>query len=78
MKDFLKKIVSAILENSENFEIKEEEENGIASFTILVPEIEVGKIIGKEGRTINAIRCLSRLKASQNQQRVQVKVDKLV
>lgn len=77
MKDFLKKIVSAIVENPDQMEIVSVESNGAILFTILVPETEVGKVIGKEGKVITAIRCLARLKAIKNQEKVLVKVEGL-
>lgn len=75
MKDFLIKIVSAIVDSPEEIEIAETEENGLKIYTILVPEDEIGKVIGKEGKVINAIRCLARLKAIRAQERVLVKVE---
>lgn len=75
MKDFLKKIVSAIVERSEEVEIKETVENGLTIYTIGVPQNEVGRIIGKEGRVINAIRSLARLKALKTQERVLIKIE---
>lgn len=76
MKDFLAKIVGAIIEN-DNFQIREEENQGEMVFTILVPDEQIGRIVGKEGKIINSIRCLCRMKAGQGQQHLQVKVDKL-
>ena len=75
MKDFLKKIAAAIVENPDQIEISSEEGEGATIYTILVPESEVGKIIGKEGRVISAIRCLARLKALKSQQKVLIKVE---
>lgn len=77
MVDFLKKIISSIIDNPEDFDIKQEVEDSINVYTILVPDEEIGKIIGREGKTINAIRCLCRLKSQKDQQKVLVKVDKL-
>lgn len=81
MNDFLNKIVSCIVETPENFKIVQEKEDNIDVYTILVAEKEFGKLIGKEGKTINAIRTLCRLKSAQktqNQQKVFIKVDKLL
>jgi len=75
MQDFLKKIVSSIVENPEEIEIASEKNNNVSVYTILVPDTEVGKIIGKGGKVINAIRCLAKLKALKDQERVLVKVE---
>lgn len=78
MKDFLIKIVSAIVEDPNKIEVLSNEENGLTVYTVSVPEIEVGKVIGKEGRVITAIRCLARLKALKSQEKVMIKVQALV
>jgi len=75
VKEFLIKIISAIVNDPTQVEVIETEENGLKIYTILAPEEEVGKIIGKEGKVINAIRCLARLKALRAQERVLVKVE---
>jgi len=74
MKDFLKKIVSFIIDNPEDLQIKEETVNQLKIYTIVVPQEEIGRIIGKEGKVISAIRCLARLKNLKNQERFFIKV----
>lgn len=75
MKDFLLKIVTLIVDNPEDVEILEETEDGTKVYNITVPEEEMGRIIGKGGKVVNAIRCLARLKASKNQEKVLIKVN---
>jgi hypothetical protein len=77
MKDFLKKLVSFIIDRPELVEIEEKIEDGLTILTIFVPEEEVGKIIGKGGKVINALRTLCRLKSAKSQERVIVKVEAL-
>lgn len=74
MKDFLKKIVSSIISNGVDFEIKEENTEGLKIYTIIVPPEEIGKLIGKGGKIINSIRTLCRLRAIKNQERILVKI----
>lgn len=75
MKDFLKYLVSFIVNNPEKIEIQERQEESITVYTIVVPEEETGKVIGKGGKVINAIRCLARIKAIKNQERILIKVE---
>lgn len=75
MKEFLEKIVSYILTPGIPIEIKQEENEELTTYTILAPSQEVGKIIGKEGKVISAIRTLCRIKAAQEQKRVLIKVE---
>lgn len=76
MSDFISYIVKAILE-SDNFKITEKEENNQLIITILVEEDQIGKIVGKEGRVINSIRCLAKIKAKNTYQNLLITVDKL-
>jgi len=76
MKDFIEKIVLSILE-SDNFKIIEEKQENLLIYTILVSEEEIGKIIGKDGKVINSIRTLCRVKATKIQEKILLKVDKL-
>lgn len=77
MKDFLEKLVSYIVTEGVSFKVEEELSEGLIIYEILVPEEEIGKIIGKEGKVISAIRTLCRIKAAKEQKRVLIKVDKI-
>ena len=59
MKDFITTIVSALVDNKGEIEVilKEENENQV-TYELKVAQDEVGKVIGKSGKTINAIRTL--------------------
>lgn len=78
MKEFINNLVSLILPENVNFEIKEEPSEDLTVYTILVPEEEMGKIIGKEGKVISAIRTLARLKAAKEQKKILIKADRLI
>jgi predicted RNA-binding protein YlqC (UPF0109 family) len=74
MEEFLAQIVASIVEDPSTVRIEKEEADNLDIYTIFVPGEEIGKVIGKEGKVINAIRCLARLKAMKTQQRILVKV----
>jgi uncharacterized protein len=61
MKDSLNYIVSSIVDKPEAVEILEEENQGIVNLTIKVSPEDMGKVIGKEGKVIKAIRNLMRI-----------------
>ena len=75
MEDFLEKIISAIIAEPDQLEIQEGTEGEFSVYTIFVPEAEVGKIIGKGGRVINALRTLCRLKTMKTGEHVLIKVE---
>ncbi len=64
MKELLAHIVSGIL-GHDDFEITETSgENGFTSLTVLAKAENIGLIIGKSGKTINAIRNILKVKAT--------------
>lgn len=77
MKKLIEKLVSFIVSEGVSFEIKEDfsEPENLTTYTIFVPESEIGKIIGKEGKVISSIRILCRLKAVKEQKRILIKAE---
>ncbi len=71
MKQTIEYIVSSIL-NTENVKIDEAEVDGITNFTVHVDKENMGKIIGKEGKVIRAIRTVMRIPAIKQEKRVNV------
>ena len=61
IKDTLEYIVKAIVPNSKDITITDSQENGIIIFEIEAPTEIIGRIIGKEGKIIKAIRTILNL-----------------
>ncbi|MBU1126742.1 KH domain-containing protein [Patescibacteria group bacterium] len=78
MKKFLKFIVSSIVENPKEVEISETEGEGIMEYSIKAKPDDLKYVIGKSGRTINAIRTLARIKASKLQKRINININEQV
>jgi len=74
MKDLLSYILKEITKN-DSLEVKEEIENNFSRLTILAPKELMGIIIGKEGRTIKAIRNLLKVRATLEKKGVNVTVE---
>jgi len=70
MKDILLSIVSTIVDNPDKIEIKEEETDGVTNFIITVAPEDMGKIIGKGGKVIRAIRTVMKIPAIKNNKRI--------
>ena len=78
MKELLEYIVKSIVNNPENVEISERESvdfPGLTILTIKVSEDDVGIVIGKRGRTINAIRDIISINAIRSKKRVRVNLE---
>jgi hypothetical protein len=72
MKDTLSFIVSQLVDHPDAVVIDESQEEDRTIFTIHVAPEDMGKIIGKSGRIIRAIRDLVKLMATKNRTYVDV------
>jgi uncharacterized protein len=74
MKDLLSYILENILTDEEKFRVEEEATDGNILLTIHLQPESMGKVIGKGGKTINAIKNILKIKAIKDQVRVEVEV----
>ena len=72
MKDILLNIVTAIVDNAKAVEIKEEEIEGVDNFIIKVAPEDMGKIIGKGGKVIRAVRTVMKIPAIKQEKRIYI------
>lgn len=63
MDDFLKYLVSGICEDEDKISIAKNETDYSVEFTITVAENQYGRLIGRGGKTINALKTLLNLYA---------------
>ena len=56
--DLILIISQALVDNPEQVSVNEIESNNAAIIELAVAKSEIGKILGKEGRTVNAIRSI--------------------
>ena len=70
MRDAIEMIVKSLGDDSENVEIREvEQRNGTSLIEVRVAPDDVGKIIGKQGRTIRALRSLAKIAGAKKNRR---------
>lgn len=63
-------IVKALVDDSENVDIREvDQKNGATLIEVCVAPNDVGKIIGKQGKTIRALRSLARIAGAKKNRR---------
>lgn len=72
MKDALLYLVSAIVDNPKDVKVGEEEVNDITELIITVNKDDMGKIIGKEGKVIRALRNAMKIPAMKQNKRINI------
>ena len=70
MRDAIEMIVRALVDDRETVDIREvEQRNGVILIEVRVSPNDVGKIIGKQGKTIRALRSLARIAGAKKNKR---------
>lgn len=72
MKKALEYIVSQIVDEPKKVEISETEDNGMINFAIKVASEDMGKIIGKNGKVIRAIRNVIKISAIKQNKKINI------
>ncbi|MDE3056682.1 MAG: KH domain-containing protein [Bacteroidota bacterium] len=74
MREFLEYIAKQLVDHPDAVSLTEEEKDGKTVFKLKVGETDVGKIIGKKGRTAQAMRVLLSAVAAKNGKRAILEV----
>jgi hypothetical protein len=74
MRYFLELVLQRLIDHPDDVDLRQIEEEGHLTFQVSVHPDDVGKVIGKNGRTINAIRDLLNAAGSRHDQRVTVQL----
>jgi len=77
MKELLNHIVTSIVDAPEKIMVDEKEVDGMVEFTVHAPQEEIGKIIGKEGKVIRAIRNVVRILAIKQHKKIHINLVEL-
>lgn len=72
MKSLLEFILLRMVEHPEDLEINEVEEMGLTVFKLKLHPDDIGRVIGRAGNVIKAIRKLSQVRAVKDHLRVRV------
>jgi uncharacterized protein len=74
IKDLVEYLTKALVENTEQVEVEESIGATSILIDIHVAREDVGRVIGREGRHINAVRTLARVLGAKSGKRVSVEV----
>lgn len=71
---FVEEVVRLLVDNPEAVEIEEELDGNTRTFFVRVAAEDVGKVIGKSGRVVSALRAVVSAIASKEREKAYVKV----
>ncbi len=74
LKDLAEYLVKSLADHPEQVELAEREEDDTVLLELKISSEDVGKIIGKNGNTINAIRTVLQTAASSHKKRAKLEV----
>ena len=75
MKDLIEFLARALVDHPDDVSVESfEEDDGTMVYEVRVAEDDVGKVIGRSGRTVNALRAVVRAAAMREGRRVLVDV----
>ncbi len=72
LRDFLEASIRALVDDQQAVQIREERNGSLLRYTIQVAEGDRGRVIGKQGRIVNALRTVAQAAGAKNRLRVQV------
>ena len=74
MKELVQYLAKSLVNNPDAVEITESENDGAAVFELKVAKEDLGRIIGRQGRTAKSIRTLLNAAASRDNRRVVLEI----
>jgi uncharacterized protein len=70
MRDAIEMIVKSLVDDKETVDVREvDQRNGATLIEVRVAQEDIGKIIGKQGKTIRALRSLARIGGAKQNRR---------
>ena len=74
MKETLEKIVKSLVENKDQVEISQEDAEMGTTYYIKVDSNDMGRIIGKQGKTISSLRTIFKAAGLKSKQNIRVEL----
>ena len=73
----MQELLTYMLENIVDgpVEVTEENDSGFIVYKVTVPQEQVGMVIGKGGKTINALKNILKIRAIRDQVRVDIQIN---
>ena len=75
MENLLKFLVESLVDDKSAVEVSKEEDEKSVTFRVKVAENDIGKVIGKNGKTANSIRTICKSVSAKEHKKVFVKFE---
>ncbi len=75
MENLLKFLVESLVDDKSAVEISKEEDEKSVTFRVKVAENDIGKVIGKNGKTANSIRTICKSVSTKEHKKIFVKFE---
>ena len=75
MENLLKFLVESLVDDKSAVEVSKEEDEKSVTFRVKVAENDIGKVIGKNGKTANSIRTICKSVSTKEHKKVFVKFE---
>ncbi len=72
MKDLLSYMLDAIIEGEHS--VSEEDDDGFIVYKITAPQDQIGRVIGKNGKTINALKSILKIRAVKENKKIDIQI----
>lgn len=72
MQDLLQYMLDEIIEGE--YTITENDDNGFVVYSIKAPTDQIGRVIGKNGKTINAMKTLLKVRAVKEGKKIDIQI----
>ncbi|HEX8142220.1 MAG TPA: KH domain-containing protein [Pyrinomonadaceae bacterium] len=69
MRDTVEMIVKALVDDASAVDVREVEHKGATMIEVRVAEADMGKLIGRQGRTVRALRAIVQAASAKRNQR---------
>jgi predicted RNA-binding protein YlqC (UPF0109 family) len=74
MKEFVEYVIKALIDHPEEVDVREVDGERVVVFELRLNQTDIGKVIGKSGRTITAIRTLLTSAAAKQGKRAMLEI----
>lgn len=75
MQEFLQYVIAQLVDRPDDFSLRVTDRGDVREYVLDLPRTEVGKVIGKQGHTINAIRNLLAVAAARQDGRATFEIE---